>query len=348
MHTVYDAVVFYRASKTRHAKFVLDDSHPRLYSDQQENKVPNELPASRSSFTKSKHGHYHAGICEEVSDGYERDKRSVSSNNGIGSSKTSTDNTSLTRSCSINSGESYWSACSETNPSKALSRSASTDLDNQETTKCSNCEAFKMQMEDLKQEKGSLEDKHNSQLAEIERLKKELHEVLAEHRVKEASLNKQLRNKEDENKSLNSKIQVLRRDLSTEMAEKKEERNEKIEMGEELNSERAKKEKARADKESERKKRRSLELKLTDYNTPSSQERSSPASVTPQPIQESTQNNPALNVWNQNKKIMHPHNNYTIMNLTNLKHYQTTLLVSLSHMRSLYMVIVCTFKKKFS
>ena len=304
VHTVYDAVVFYRASKTRHAKFVLDDSHPRLHSDQQENKVPNELPAPRSSFTKGKHGHYHAGICEAVSDGYERDKRSASSNNGIGSSKTSTDNTSLTRSCSINSGESYWSACSETNPSKTLSRSASTDLDNQETTKCSNCEAFKRQVEDLKQEKGSLEDKHNSQLAEIERLKnenKEIHEVIAEHRAKEASLNKQLRSKNDENKSLNSKIQVLKRDLSTEMAEKKEEQNEKIEMGEELNSERAKKEKARADKDAERKKRRSLELKLTDCITPSSQERSSPASVTPQPIQESTQNNPAVNIWNQNK-----------------------------------------------
>ena len=122
---------------------------------------------------------------------------------------------------------------------------------------------------------------------------------------------------------------MLKRDLSTEMAEKKEERNEKIEMREELNSERAKKDKARADKEAERKKRRSLELKLTDCNTPSSQERSSPVSVTLQPIQESNYKNyPALNGWNQ---IMHPHNNYTIMNLTNLKHYQTTLLVSLSH-----------------
>ena len=34
---------------------------------------------------------------------------------------------------------------------------------------------------------------------------------------------------------------MLKRDLSTEMAEKKEERHEKIEMREELNSERAKK-----------------------------------------------------------------------------------------------------------
>ena len=60
------------------------------------------------------------------------------------------------------------------------------------------------------------------------------------------------------------------RDLSTEIAEKKEEQNEKVEMGEELNSEHAKKEKARADK---------------------NHERASPVSVTSQPIQESSQLN---------------------------------------------------------